>query len=223
MRHPSMLAAAALVLTVGLTPAHATALQVELLVNGNAEAGDTRGWVSAGMQVIAAGSPPGMLGLPPGTSLGNFSFTGGTGAASGESLTQSVAIDDLAALVDSGALRSSFSVLVQSRSLDPARGELRFLGATGAPLALFAFADPVSTVFDWGLYGDQRTVPVGTRAIEVYLTVRRTAGVSNDGYFDNASLVLSAVPEPASAWLLLAGLPLLAALRRPARNRGCRG
>ncbi len=200
------LGAALLALSMA-TPA--ASLDTELLVNGNAEAGTTAGWSSTGMDAIG-NAVAGTAGLPPGTSLGHFVFSGGTGAASGQALTQSVDVQSLATAIDAGDISSRFSVLAQSRSLDHASGTLRFLGAGMQQLAVFAFDDPVSSAFNWALYGDTRIVPTGTRSIEIFLLTTRSTGVSSDAYFDNTSLVLtSAVPEPAAAWLLLAALPLL--------------
>lgn len=192
--------------------ASAVELGTSLLVNGNAEAGNTSGWISTGGDAFPTTGPaPGTLGLPAGTSLGNYVFTGGTGPASGQSLSQRVDVSELGSAIDSGALSSTFSVLVQSREFDPASGELRFLDASNTRLATFAFADTPSTTYDWALFQDNRVVPAGTRSIEVYLLSTRTTGVSSDGYFDNASLTLtSAVPEPAAALLVVLGLSLLA-------------
>ncbi len=204
------------------TAATATTLGTQLLVNGDAESGSTAGWSSTGIDALAiTNAVPGTAGLPAGVGLGRFVFTGGSGAAAGQSLSQTIDLAALAGAVDAGALTASFSVLVQSRSLDPGSGELRFLSGAGGRLASFSFADPVTAAFDWGLYSDTRVVPTGTRSIEVFLLAKRTSGVSSDAYFDNASLVLtSAVPEPGAAWLWSLGLPLLGAAARR-RLRRC--
>ncbi len=191
---------------------NAVELGTNLLVNGNAEAGNTSGWISTGVDAYPTTGPaPGTLGLPAGTSLGNYVFTGGTGPASGQSLSQRVDVSGFGSAIDSGTLSSTFSVLVQSREFDPASGQLRFIDASDIRLATFAFSDTPSTTHDWALVHDNRVVPAGTRSIEVYLLSTRTTGVSSDGYFDNASLILtSAVPEPAAALLMVLGLSLLA-------------
>ena len=98
---------------------------------------------------------------------------------------------------------------------DLAIGKLRFLGNVGNMLLAKPFADThiVEDVLDWDFFEDHRLVPNGTRTIEVYLDTSRSIGISSDGFFDNASLILtstvpepfSTVPEPSSMWLFVVG------------------
>lgn len=206
--------------------AQAAALNTELLVNGNAETGTTAGWVSTGIDAVSVNGSvkPGTAGLPPGTDLGSFAFYAGTGPSAAQTLAQSVDVGSFAALIDAGHALSRFSILIQSRTdginTDRITGELHFLGAGQTLLFTLPFSDPhIVTAFDWAVINDERAVPVGTRTIALLLTATRAVGTQTDVFADNASLMLtSAVPEPATAWLMLAGLPWLVLRQR----RACR-
>jgi hypothetical protein len=208
-----------------IATAHAASLNTELLANGNAEIGSTSGWVTNGFEAIDVNGAvkPGNVGLPAGANLGRFVFNAGSGPTSGQTLSQTVDVASLASAIDADAVASNFSILIQSRTeggtFDRISGELRFVDGLGALTGLLSFSDPhiVAGTYDWALVSDLRDLPVGTRSIELFLSATRSGGVQTDVFADNASLVLtSAVPEPDAAWLLLAGLPLLAAGRRRA-------
>lgn len=202
---------------------HATTLNTELLANGNAETGDTTGWNANGIETVST-SVPGQLAVPVGSSIGNWSFQGGLGSATSQTLSQSVHLDDLSALIDSGQLLANFSILLQSRSAsgvhDLASGKLKFLNSSGQQLAQFAFNDSSVKIdiFDWSLVNYNAVTPVGTRTIEVVLDTSRDGGISTDAYFDNVSLAVSAVPEPSSLALAAIGVAVtLGAWRRRIR------
>ena len=191
------------------TVANATSLNTELLINGNAETGTTAGWTSTGIEVVASSSP-GSLGVPVGMSLGNWVFTGGTGDATSQSLLQTVNIADLGASVDAGALKYSFSILVLSKmdgTIDYATGQLRFLNSGSSVISSIAFGDDhiLNQVYDWSFVTLTNVIPSGTRSIQLFLDTSRSVGLSSDGSFDNASLILSAVPEPNSLKLAFFG------------------
>jgi PEP-CTERM motif len=202
--------------------AWAASLNAELLTNGDAEIGTTTGWTTTGVEVIST-SVTGQLGLPSGTSIGQWSFGGGAGSAASQALTQLVDISDLSSIVESGAGRYSFSILVQSRRVgitDSASGQLRFLDATGSLISGLSFTDRSvqNNVLDWDQITLSSVLPTATRSIEVFLNTSRTAGNSTDAYFDNASLSISAVPEPDTLALMLLG-GLLVASRSRAKER----
>jgi len=68
---------------------------------------------------------------------------------------------------------------------------------------------------DWGADLRLGIVPVGARSANVYIqAVRSASGTAIDGYVDNVSFTLSAVPEPGMAGLLAVGGGLLALNRR---------
>jgi len=170
-------------------------LNVNLVVNGDAETGTIDGWVDGGIEVEPSG-PAGVLGLEPGVSIGDFCFTGDEGLAA-ETLSQSVDVSALASRIDAGELRAVFGVLLQARQVsgafDTASARLEYLDGTGGLLEFINFTDPgvPLNVFDWDSFRDERTVPAGTRELRVELRCTRNAGVSSDGFIDNVSVVLS--------------------------------
>lgn len=202
-----------LIVAVGASVnAHAATLGVELVQNGNAETGDTTGWLSTGINTVPTSAP---FLLPSPVDIGLFSFTGGTGPADSQALLQSIDVSSLALQIDEGDIVSSFSVLLQSRRTDIAKATLSFLDESNNVLASEIFIDnTVASIFDWNQFVDERIVPVQTRSIEIILdSSRSNAGISSDSFFDEVSLTLNSldnqsVPEPTSV-LSLIGLGVL--------------
>ncbi len=219
---PRVCCCAVLLIMISGGVVRGAALGVNLLTNGDAETDNLVGWSTTGPMATIDTAAVGSLGVPPGDSIGAFAFYGGLSAPSPSTstMTQAVDVSDMAAAIDAGLLTSEFEVLVQSRVVgavtDLVTGTLTFQDAGSGPLAIFQFSDLelVHNVFDWYLATDTRTVPAGTRSIEVSLAFSRSGGASTDAFADNASLVLT--PEPASLALLALGA-LAAARRRSAQ------
>lgn len=174
-------------LALALLPGAARA-QTNLLVNGDAEAGDTSGWVdpiSHGFDVTSSA---------PAVYAGGFSFhaglTGPLGAWNNE-LRQDVDVSSLAAMIDAGTVVSVFSCAGRTNegggSSDPGQVRVEFLAAGGAVLAVYdtgVFA-PTNT---WVTRADSRPVPATTRSVRVRLIGTRSVGGSTDCYFDELVL-----------------------------------
>jgi len=179
--------------------------------NGNAETGDTTGWLSTGINTVSTSA---RFLLPSPVDIGAFSFTGGIGPADSQGLLQSIDVSSLALEIDKGDIVSSFSVLLQSRSIssgsDIGKATLSFLDESNNVLLSEVFIDnPVQDMFDWNQFFDERIVPVNTRSIEIILDSSRNVGSSSDSYFEEVSLILNSsdnqsAPEPTSVLSLIA-------------------
>lgn len=166
--------------------AWAQPINTELVVNGDAETGDTTGWVSTGIDAVPSTVANG--------GFGDWVFTAGLGPDSDQQLIQELKIGELAGAVDAGAINTSFSLFIQSRSAggvsDTGSATLLFLDSSGGTLDSDSFTDPISPSSTWDLYGVDRLVPPLTRAVRIVLDADRNGGLSTDAYFDGVSLRL---------------------------------
>jgi len=177
-------------------------LNENLIVNGNAETGDTSGWISTGIDAVSPDAPA--------QGFGAFSFTGGTGPVT-QTLFQSIDISGSSSQVDSGQIQSIFSINLQSRTnnviTDLARVDVSYIDNAGVALDAFSIVDDVDlSLGHWKSFSDNRGVPVGTKSIEVLLTANRSGGISSDGFFDEISLQLSTVVAAEDTYTTISGL-----------------
>ena len=189
------------------TQVGAAPLNVELVINGDAETGDMTGWLENGIESV--------LTTGPATGFGLYAFTGGAGPAL-QTASQRIDVSGNAAAIDVGTLNSVFSIYLQGREdsgfVDPAIVTVTFRDALDINLTSYTFQDTNNLpLLDWDLFTDTRVIPVGTRNIDIMLNTNRSIGTSSDGFFDEVSLKVTAVPLPASFWLFGAGI---IALRR---------
>lgn len=193
------------------------AVTANLVINGDLETGDFTGWTTTnGMEIYAdpGAAQRGTDGLQPGSSVGDFSFTGGTGPAISTAF-QTVPLPVFATAIDSGTQAFTVGVALQSRLLgaaDTASAIFRFQDAAGNLLGSeLSFVDPPTGAFDWTEFSQSGIIPVGARQLEIEVDSRRSAFLSSDAYIDNISFQL--IPE-ASTTLLGGFASLLLLLRR---------
>jgi hypothetical protein len=180
-----------------VTNTNAATLDSELLINGGAETGDTTGWVSTGISAVV----PDIYSQ----GFGSYVFTGGTGAVT-QTLVQQIDLSGNSSEIDNGSIMSIFSIYLQSRSAgnttDIAKVDVTFRDGSHSAIGSYSFVDDINLeLFDWNFYSDYRSVPVGTRSVEIFLTASRVGGLYSDAFFDEASFKLTAVPIPAGIWL----------------------
>lgn len=231
-KYKGQFAVAAILTILGsLVPQKAIAfslLDTELVVNGDAETGGLDGWISTGVDAV-----PSSHGLTTGLSdpgeTENFVFVGFSGPSDSQTLTQRIDLSSLATEIDNNSIASSFSILLQSRRLehffDAVEGTLSFLDGSDTVIESQSFTDTssISRVYDWEQFADTRSLPSGTRSVEIMLDLHRNGGSSTDAFFDNVSFKLSkkaSVPEPGAAFglLTLGGCGVASLLKRKSKK-----
>lgn len=112
----------------------AVSFDTELIVNGGAETGDTTGWDASGIEVVTPDQWA--------SGHGSFVFTGGSGDAAGQYLSQRIDVTSAAVDIDSQQVLSDFSIYLQSRSdpgaSDYAYADLIFLDEYQAIIATYS-------------------------------------------------------------------------------------
>ena len=202
MNSKKTLFAVALLVFLTCRSAYAQSLGSELVINGGAETGDTTGWLSGGIEAVVPDAGA--------SGFGDFSFTGGTGPATSQTLQQDFDISIWASDIDNGVLSTLFNLQLQARIgggfSDTANATLFYLDEFDSAIDSVIFVDDFENVnaLQWDFHSDVRTIPFGTRSLSVLLETSRTGGSSSDGFFDEVSLsVVSAVPEPSSTVLVM--------------------
>ena len=234
MKRWAMMTMAAVAL---MAPSSRASLQVNLIVNGDAEAGPSSPAPPPGFTVVggaraldyANGGGFPTASTPGPTDRGLNFFYGGNSAVS--SLSQTIGLTAADGLViDAGLasydLRGYLGGFAGQN--DNARLTADFRDSSDLSLGM-ATIGPVLNADRGGvtaliLQETIGAVPIGTRSIDVTILFTRTAGTSNDGYADNLSLVLTgdvapgvSTPEPAT--LVSAAVASLAGLGRYLRRR----
>ncbi|MFG6489313.1 PEP-CTERM sorting domain-containing protein [Roseateles sp. BYS78W] len=196
-------------LPVALLLAASAASAQNLLVNPGAEAGDLSGWTVGGPASVRVDNGSFNPGINP--FEGSFSFVGGNGAFG--SLTQTVTIADLGG---HGIANVSFweQGLNQGTPSDHAYVSLSFLNGANSVLQTVSTPAVDSHLGSWQQYSGSFAIPTGTVKIAYTMNFVRSVGSDLDGYVDSNVLTVSAVPEPASALLMAAGLLMVPLLKR---------
>jgi hypothetical protein len=220
------------------TCAQATVLSTNLIVNPGAEASvgasnfastaAPSGWTttSAFTAVQYAAGGTGDLNAAVSAAVGGATnyFTGGPSNA-GSTASQTINISDLAAQADAGQLDAHLSGLLGGFASqgDDMTVEAVFRDASNGLLGGLAIGpvsnadrNNVSTLLSRTSDG---IIPLGTRSIDIVMSATRLAGAYNDGYADNLSFMLTAVPEADTFALVGVGLGLIGFVRAARRMR----
>ena len=91
---------------------------------------------------------------------------------------------------------------------------MTYFGAGGVLLGSAVTAVIDSHEGHWQRYDGMFDVPLAATSVDYTMHFERQFGRDLDAFFDDNSLILTSVPEPGSAWLLVSGLAGLAMLRR---------
>jgi PEP-CTERM motif len=189
------------------------ALSPNLITNPGNEAALVAGEITGWQEV--QGSNWTQRGGSPAAFEGSFYFFAGAGAQA--ILRQTVDVGALSAQIDAGLLQFDFSGRVRSFEQNPADSAaitLRFLDGASGELQTFS-SGAIRNTSAWQLVSTTVLAPANTRSVEINLTATRNAGTNNDGYFDDLHLsAVTAVPEPATYAMLLAGLAVTGAFVR---------
>ncbi len=188
-------------------PATAATLGANLIVNGDAETGDTTGWVNS--QDINAVTGAGQV------ASGTYAFTAGTGP-NPAAMTQEIDLSALAGLIAGGSVDFTVSGAFQNRSSDTVLLDVIFVTASNVFVDSVTLSDPNNSGFAYDAASASGTLGSNVRAALLELRFFRSGGVSSDAYADDLSLVLSAapIPVPAGLPLLVGGIGALAWMRR---------
>lgn len=204
----------------------ATALETNLIANGDAEAGTT-GWAAfdgvAALQTQRYADLPEVF-LYPDAPHGESLFTGSTGGlAAGWQLVQ---VADLASTIDAGHVGFRLAAYLGGvgNQEDNTLLYVSFLDATGLEIAHTELGPVYLDLRDYltvlGGFRTEGVLPGGTRTIQFSLSMDAPDGDSRGAFADKLDFrLVSAVPEPQTAVLMALGLLALGgkALRRISR------
>ena len=156
---------------------------VASLTNPAAESGNTSGWtVETGSFGVRSASPAPYAG-------GYYFYAGSSAVSVMRQRVDLVALGWSTAQLDDETVFAVLSAMLSGfdGGNDPARIGLRFLDASLGTV-IEHYSQPWTTNQTWTENRFIRTVPAGTRYVDILLRGNRTGGTNNDAYFDSVSL-----------------------------------
>lgn len=172
----------------------ATGNNVDVAVWGNETTGFT---VAPYGTVVNSGIPGPYAAGPPASERGGYLFYGGTNSAD-SAADQNVNVSDCSAEIDGGSLRFDANGYFggYENQADNASLTLKFQNSTGVVLRTLVIGAVTANdrENDTGMNFQGRTglVPVGTRNVNVRLSLDRVNNGNNNGYADNLQFVINA-------------------------------
>ena len=208
-------------------PAEATIWSGNLLTNPGAETGNLTGWSTDDANVVAASQSliqsTGTVEEHSGEWFFNMAdgSVGNHGVVKNRMLSQTIDLSGYAIEIDAGLLLAEASTWLQTEDIpaaqDPDPGDLAqmsifFLDALSAQIG--SATTGLVTTAPPNLFWDQYTlsnvvVPFGTRSVQLELLGEKHETTYINAFFDDVSLQVGEIPEPATICLLgLGGLLL---------------
>ena len=199
-----ILAAVCALATLALASPVRAAVTGNLIVNPDAETGNTSGWVDA--LAHGFGVSPGAFAFPVQSGAHSFwaGVTGPASAAWTNEIRQDINVSAYSSAIDAGTAVAYFSGYGRtnsaSGSTDNGRIIVEYRNGVGSVLQSFDTGN-ITPVNTWVLEQNSRTAPVGTRTIRVRLLGNRGGGASTDCGFDALSFTLDGVTAASrSSW-----------------------